>query len=362
MISSQRENSIMKRKDFLLKTGIGIISGPFILHALGDFNQVGELCATKPLFNCVLFPETTRGPFYLDPEYDRRDITEGEPGLPFRLRVQVLGVDNCEPIPSAVVNLWHCDIRGAYSEFGLIGGNPINAADETWMRGYQMTNAEGWAEFDTIFPGWYPGRATHIHFDVHIGFSPSLPINQQINASSTFISQMFVPNSVKTLVYTTIPAYFDKGDNPTGTHNDGIAQNSGAVEDLTIAFDETDFPTSISGEFVIGLDMAGTPVGVEELKGFKYFELYQNSPNPFSYLTIIPFTMKTAGTVTLSVFSNDGELISQLVQRKLTEGAYNVTFDRTLTGQHLNPGTYMFEMMVQLKEGRFRQARKMIIL
>ncbi len=350
----------MKRKEFLINAGIGLISGPFILNALGK-GKAAAFCAINPPFNCILIPETTRGPFYLDPEYNRQDITEGEPGLPFRLRVQVLGVDNCQPVPDAVVNLWHCDIRGAYSEFGLIANNPVNAADETWMRGYQMTNAEGKCEFDTIFPGWYPGRATHIHFDVHIGFSPISPINQQPNPSSTFISQMFVPNSVKTLVYTSIPEYFDKGDNPTGTHNDFVAQNSEAVEDLTISFDETDFPNSITGDFIIGLDMAGTPVGTEDLKGLKYFELHQNNPNPFAHETAIPFTMKTTGMVTLSVFKPSGELISQLVQRHLLAGDYSVSFDRHLTGESLPAGPYLFEMMVHHKDGRFRQSQKMVI-
>ena len=351
----------MKRKEFLIKTGIGLVSGPFILKALGADRAFVPFTIGNPPFNCVLQPETTRGPFYLDPEFDRQDITEGEPGLPFRLRIQVLGVDNCEPVPNAVVNLWHCDIRGGYSQFGMISGNPVDAANETWMRGYQMTNAEGKCEFDTIFPGWYPGRATHIHFDVHTGFTPITPINQQVNPSSTFISQMFVPNAVKTLVYTNVEAYAEKGDNPTGTHNDGIAQNSGAVEDLTIAFDDSDFPDMLTGDFVIGLDMAGTPVGIEELKGIKYFELYQNTPNPFSAETEIPFVMKSAGMVTLSVFSLAGELIAQLAHRRLTEGEYSVSFNRDHVGQQLSPGTYLFEMMVLHRDGRFRQSRKMII-
>jgi len=351
----------MKRKEFIIKAGVGLISGPFILKALDIAGQSIHFSTNNPPFNCVLIPETTRGPFYLDPEYDRKDITEGEPGLAFKLRILVLGVDNCEPVPNAVVSLWHCDIRGAYSEFGMVGNNPIDASNETWLRGYQMTDAQGRCEFDTIFPGWYAGRATHLHFDVHLGFVPTLPINQQPNPSSTFISQMFVPNSVKTLVYTTIPEYLPKGDNPKGTDNDAIAQNSGAVEDLTIVFDETDLPQSLTGDFTIGLDMEGTPVGIENLRGVQYFELHPNTPNPFSDTTTIPFTMKSTGMVTLSVFKTTGELISQLVQRRLSQGDYSVTFDRHHTGEQLVAGTYMFEMMVHHRDGRFRQSQLMII-
>lgn len=349
----------MKRKEFLVKSGIGLISGPFIVRALG--NKSILFSPDKPPFNCVLAPVQTGGPFYLDPEYDRQDITEGLPGLPLKLRIQVLGVDNCEPIPNAVVNIWHCDFRGGYSEFGMVAGNPVNAADETWLRGYQATDAEGKCEFDTIFPGWYPGRATHIHFDAHIGFVPGGPVNQSPDPSSTFMSQMYVPNALKTMVYTNIPAYQVKGDNPTGTHNDGIFQNSGS-DDLMLMFDETDFPNSLTADFTIGLDMAGTPVGIEELKGHAYFRLHQNHPNPFSMETNIPFTMKSEGMVTLSVFNTAGELVSQLAHRRLVEGAYSVAFNRHQAGDHLPPGTYLFEMMVQHRNGRFRQNVKMIIL
>jgi hypothetical protein len=288
------------------------------------------------------------------------DITEGVPGLPLRLRIQVLGVDNCEPVPNAVVNLWHCDVRGGYSEFGMVAGNPVNAANESWLRGYQMTDAQGKCEFDTIFPGWYPGRATHIHFDAHIGFEPGGPINQSPNPSSTFMSQMYIPNALKTLVYTTVSAYLAKGDNPTGTHNDGIFQSSGS-DDLMLMFDDSDFPDSLTADFTIGLDMAGTPVGLEDIRGRSYFQLDQNHPNPFADETTIPFTMKSAGMVTLSVFNAAGELVSQLAHRRLVEGEYSVTFNRHQAGDALPSGTYLFDMKVHHREGRFRQSLKMIL-
>lgn len=243
----------------------------------------------------------------------------------------------------------------------MVAGNPVNAADETWLRGYQSTDAHGRCEFDTIFPGWYPGRATHIHFDAHIGFVPGGPINQTPNASSTSMSQMYFPNNIKSQVYNTIEVYQDKGDNPTGTHNDGIFLSSGSSNDLMLVFDDSDFPNSITADFTIGLDMAGTPVGVKDIKGSSYFQLHPNYPNPFSDTTTIPFTMMTTGMVTLSVFNGTGELVSQLAHRRLTEGDYSVTFDRQQAGDAFPAGTYILEMMVQHPDGRFRQSRKMLI-
>jgi protocatechuate 3,4-dioxygenase beta subunit len=75
-----------------------------------------------------------------------------------RLRLRVRDQDaGCEPIRNAVVDVWHCDAEGSYS-----------ASGQTYLRGAQVTNADGIAEFTTIYPGWYPGRTVHIHAKVHL--------------------------------------------------------------------------------------------------------------------------------------------------------------------------------------------------
>jgi protocatechuate 3,4-dioxygenase beta subunit len=102
--------------------------------------------------DCVLMPELTEGPYYLDLDLVRSDITEGRPGLPLDLRVNVVDAGSCEPIEGAAVDVWHCDAEGIYS--GVDG-----AEGETFCRGVQLTDAGGTAEFLTVFPGWYTGRA-----------------------------------------------------------------------------------------------------------------------------------------------------------------------------------------------------------
>ena len=113
-------------------------------------------------------PELTEGPYYLDLDLVRRDITEGRPGVPFDLAVKVVDATSCEPLEGAAVDVWHCDAEGAYS--GVQGDSG------TFLRGVQMTGADGVADFTTIFPGWYTGRAVHVHLkvalagdDVHTG-------------------------------------------------------------------------------------------------------------------------------------------------------------------------------------------------
>lgn len=352
----------MTRKDFIKKAGFGLISGPFVLHGGGYFQTRSLLKASPPPFNCVLAPTQTGGPFYLDPQYNRKNITEDEPGLPLKLKIKVLGVSNCEPVPNALVNIWHCDARGVYSEFGRVAGNPDDASDASWLRGYQVTDVAGICEFDTIFPGWYPGRATHIHFDVHLGFEPGGEVDGRHDQSSTFYSQMYLPNSLKTKVYADHDAYTDKGDNPTGTNNDSLFQNAGAPEALMLIFDETEYPDALSAEFTIGLDMAGTPTKTQNLEGRDHFKLKQNAPNPFSESTNIQFEMLTAGTVTMSMFNTSGELAAQLMRRRLATGDYNVEVNRTAPDYYLPAGTYLFDMIVDNPEGRFRQSRKLIIV
>lgn len=150
---------------------------------------------------CKLAPELTVGPFYIDGEKIRRDITEGKSGIPLRLRVTVLDSRRCTPLPNAAVDIWHCDARGYYSGYtaqdpdanfgpaeggpggsgGPRGGGPDRVpppggtvwapppTDQmTFLRGLQFTDARGVAEFVTIYPGWYFGRSIHIHARVHV--------------------------------------------------------------------------------------------------------------------------------------------------------------------------------------------------
>jgi protocatechuate 3,4-dioxygenase beta subunit len=149
---------------------------------------------------CVLTTEQEQGPYYIDSEKMRRDITEGKPGVPLRLRIALMHAKHCTPLPDAALDIWHCDAEGVYSGFtashfggpggpgpggpGGPGGRPPGpppdgfgppprgprVMDATrFLRGVQSTDSSGIAEFATIYPGWYQGRAIHIHLKVHTG-------------------------------------------------------------------------------------------------------------------------------------------------------------------------------------------------
>ena len=199
--------------------------------ASGTTAAVASTAATPSSPDCVLTPELTEGPYYLDLDRVRSDITEGKDGLPFDLRVLVVDADACEPIKDAAVDIWHCDAGGAYS--GVEGDSG------TFLRGIQMTDADGVAQFRTIFPGWYQGRAVHIHVKVHLG------------GAETLTGQLFFDDATLDAVYSG-DAYSGRGDADTSNESDGIfAQSEGAT---IVAVDVGE--DSCSGAVTLGVQRA----------------------------------------------------------------------------------------------------------
>ena len=157
---------------------------------------------------CVALPDKTAGPFPLDRQFDRRDITEGVPGQPLRLGLRVVDAQ-CEPVKGAAVELWHADSTGDYSAFIDNGGGKDDGPGTTYLRGTQTSNALGITEFLTIVPGWYKGRCVHIHVRVR-------------SAGVTHTSQMFFDLEDLRKVYATSP-YQQFGMPDTTNERDNIA-------------------------------------------------------------------------------------------------------------------------------------------
>ena len=133
---------------------------------------------TQDLSACLLAPEMTEGPYYLDDMLIRQDIAENKAGIPLALTLTVVDAETCAPIPNAAVDIWHCDANGFYS--GFVDNSPGGQANDagyiddgsdagTFLRGTQLSDDNGNVTFATIYPGWYGGRAIHIHLAVHTG-------------------------------------------------------------------------------------------------------------------------------------------------------------------------------------------------
>ena len=137
--------------------------------------------------SCTVTPELAEGPFYFDAGSVRRDIRDGRDGVALGLALRVRAAGSCEPIESAVVDIWHCDAAGIYSGFDAGEG-------ETFLRGTQVTNADGAVRFDTVYPGAYSGRTLHIHAKVHLDRSAVLTtqlffdeaVNEQVLGSPPY--------------------------------------------------------------------------------------------------------------------------------------------------------------------------------
>ena len=154
--------------------------------------------------SCTLSPEMTEGPFYFDVDTIRSDIREDREGVPLRLATRVLDAATCGPITDAVVDVWHCDASGIYSGFESASTGGANTRDDsTYLRGALVTNAEGVAEFTTIYPGWYRGRTTHIHAKIHL------------DNTTLLTTQFYFPEEINDAVYAVEPYASDDGRSTT---------------------------------------------------------------------------------------------------------------------------------------------------
>jgi len=167
---------------------------------------------------CVLAPEQTEGPYYIENEKIRRNITDGKRGVPLALRATVVDASTCKPIKGAAVDIWHCDAGGVYSGFGQ------GAASQTFLRGMQRTNLNGLALLKTIYPGWYPGRTVHIHVKVHVG------------GNVVHTGQLYFPDTLTDKVYRRSP-YKSRPGRTTRNTADSVFVNGGKNSMVSVRSD-----------------------------------------------------------------------------------------------------------------------------
>ena len=184
--------------------------------------------------SCVLTPEVTQGPYYLDLNNLRSDITEGKPGTPLAIKITVVDATACTPIKDAAVDIWHCDASGVYSGYSQEG-----TAGQTYLRGTQVTNSDGVVDFQTIYPGWYRGRAVHIHMKVHVG------------GADVHTGQLFFDPALNSTVYQAA-AYSAKGTTPdTPNSADSIYKQAGATSAVLNLTPSSD---GYAGAIVVGVN------------------------------------------------------------------------------------------------------------
>jgi len=185
----------------------------------------GPAAVASGLVSCVLAPEQTEGPYYVEDAAIRRNVTDGKQGVGLTLRLVVVNVATCKPIKGAAVEIWHCDAGGTYS--GVQGDTGM------FLRGVQRTDAKGVAAFKTIYPGWYPGRTVHIHTMVHLG------------GNVVHTGQLYFPDGVTDVVYARAP-YNRRPSRTTRNAADSIYRNGGKRSTLRLVRNGSAYVGSIT--------------------------------------------------------------------------------------------------------------------
>lgn len=197
---------------------------------------------------CVVRPEMTEGPYFVDEKLNRTDIrsdpSDGtvKQGTELQLAFNVSRIASgaCTPLAGALVDIWHCDAAGVYSDVSDPGFNTVG---KKFLRGYQTTDANGRVDFTTIYPGWYPGRAVHVHFKIRSVAGAS--------SAHEFTSQLFFDDALTDQVHRQQP-YAAKGPRTDRNSGDGIYNRGGSQ--LLLAVKQSG--GSYAGSFDIALQGA----------------------------------------------------------------------------------------------------------
>jgi protocatechuate 3,4-dioxygenase beta subunit len=195
---------------------------------------------------CVVRPQQTEGPYFVDEKLNRSDIrtdpSDGsvKQGVPLKIAFRVSQVSAaCTPLRGAIVDIWHCDAEGVYSD---VNDRGFSTVGQKFLRGSQATDADGRVEFVTIYPGWYGGRTVHIHFKIR---------TDESEQSTEFTSQLYFDDALTDQVYQQTP-YSRKGKRTTRNDQDGIFQRDG--EQLLLALSQA--AEGYATTFEIGLAIA----------------------------------------------------------------------------------------------------------
>ena len=223
---------------------LGMIGSTAAASFVGDVQaQSGGDVSGGPL--CVVKPEQTEGPYFVDEKLLRSDLrldpgdNTMRPGLPLRLtlRLSAVGENSCSPLAGVVVDVWHNDASGEYSD---VRDRKYDNRGKKFLRGYQLSDANGVARFMTIYPGWYPGRTVHIHFKVRT--------NPSGEAGAEFTYQLYFDDAITDEVHAA-PLYSANGQRSTRNRNDRIFRNGG--DELMLQLRRS--PEGYEADFELGL-------------------------------------------------------------------------------------------------------------
>ena len=210
--------------------------------------QAGTVQQTLPA--CVVTPQQTEGPYFVDERLDRSDIRTDpldgsvREGVPLKLTLQVTEVngDACTPLAGTYVDLWQCDAHGVYSDVDD-RSTGSRAGTSKFLRGYQVTDENGTVQFMTILPGWYGGRTVHIHFKVRTALDT--------RSAREMVSQFYFDDALIDQIQA-LPPYASNAQRRVRNNQDGLFRNGGDRLIVPLAQDGDGY----AGTFNVGVQLA----------------------------------------------------------------------------------------------------------
>ena len=245
MSQNGKSVSLVSRRQALILLGAfggAMIAGRSNVYSASPRSNDGKLPA------CVVTPKQTEGPFFIDEQLKRSDIRVDpsddsvKAGVPLHLnfRVSSVGTAGCSPLSGAIVDLWQCDAVGTYS---AVNERDPRSAGKHFLRGYQVTDANGSTHFTTIYPGWYPGRTVHIHFKVRA--------DPQSGKAREITSQLYFDDALTDRIHAQQP-YSSKGRRSVKNQQDGLFRSGGGQ----LMLSPVESGEGYRATFDIGLQMA----------------------------------------------------------------------------------------------------------
>lgn len=342
----------MNRKKFLRNSfglaGIAAVA-PTLLRSEILQDSEKSLINQKTL-SCSVTNSETAGPFptITPSSLVRTNIVGDRTGVPFTINLYINNTNaNCAAYQGVIVDIWHCDKDGYYSEYGGTSMQTVNYTNNHFLRGRQTTDANGLVSFTSIFPGWYQSRATHIHVHVY-----------KADGTSLLITQIAFPEGTTSAVYNVnvnASSYgYTKG--MTGyTYNasDNVFSDGTSNEMSTIT-------GSLSSGYILThtIYVAGAILGVDEITNQKNYKVQQNYPNPFREETVFPITLDEGSNVSIELYDALGrKTLSVINRQKLSTGNQTIKMSRNL----LNSGIYFAKITIENSKGKFEENVKVVV-
>jgi len=228
----------MERKNFLKNsfTALGLVAVAPLMNACKKEDVSGSSStnttgtgSSSGSGGCMEAPTETQGPFPTKQPsaYQRSNIVDDRSGVPFTINITIQNTNNsCAALAGAIVDIWHCDKDGHYSEYGGSGMQTVNYTAVHFLRGRQITDTNGLVSYTSIFPGWYSGRATHIHVHIYNASGTSLKVTQIAFPEGS--------SSAVTLVNTTASGYTKGMSGYTTNSNDNVFGDGYSAELATV--------------------------------------------------------------------------------------------------------------------------------